>query len=121
MAGNRAKPDLVRDSELETHFRGGDTVHTFYFASETQRKTRREDRWRRGERLGDGAFGTVWKERLVNDSGTSQYRAVKRIGKQRGYIRELNAIAKFSHEKVYLDVIDFYSRWLTETSTTIVS
>ncbi|KAF2498276.1 hypothetical protein BU16DRAFT_558348 [Lophium mytilinum] len=100
--------DLVRDSRLKTRFSSKYTQHVFYVSGETprQRKVRREERWERGESLGSGSFGTVWLEKLMAEQTNSKFRAVKEIRKvQRGskaidYSRELEAIAKFSHEKV---------------------
>jgi hypothetical protein len=65
-----------------------------------------EERWKRGRNLGTGSFGTVWLEKLIVENGEEKYRAVKEIrkGMQRSkaidYSRELEAIAKFSHQKV---------------------
>lgn len=65
-----------------------------------------EERWERGRNLGAGSFGTVWLEKLVTENDEEKYRAVKGIrkGVQRSkaidYSRELEAIAKFSHQKV---------------------
>jgi serine/threonine protein kinase len=66
---------------------------------------RMEERWKRGRNLGTGSFGTVWLEKLIVENG-EKYRAVKEVRKvvQRSkaidYSRELEAIAKFSHQKV---------------------
>jgi len=65
-----------------------------------------EERWERGRNLGTGSFGTVWLEKLIAENSEEKYRAVKEIrkGVQRSkaidYSRELEAIAKFSHQKV---------------------
>jgi hypothetical protein len=65
-----------------------------------------EECWERGRNLGTGSFGTVWLEKLITENGEEKYRAVKEIrkGVQRSkaidYSRELEAIAKFSHQKV---------------------
>ena len=100
--------DLVRDSKLETKFCLGYTQHVYHVSGGTprQRKMRMEERWERGRNLGTGGFGTVWLEKLVTENGEEKYRAVKEIRKdmQRSeaisYSRELEAIAKFSHQKV---------------------
>jgi hypothetical protein len=97
--------DLVKDSKLDTQFKGGLTVHVSYVsgASSRQRKIRKEETWRRLKQLGSGAYGTVW---LENESTEQKVRAVKTIRKQADgstpidYSRELEAIAKFSHVKV---------------------
>jgi hypothetical protein len=113
-------PDLVRDSKLETIFCRGYTQHVYHVSGFTprQRKMRKEERWVRGNNLGSGAFGTVWLEKLVAENGEEKYRAVKEIRKrvQRSepidYNRELEAIAKFSHERVresfYIQVLPFF-------------
>jgi hypothetical protein len=100
--------DLVRDSKLETQFSQKYTQHVYYVSGVTphQRKVRKEERWVRGDNLGTGAFGTVWLEKLVTENGEEKYRAVKEIRKRVhwsktiDYNRELEAIAKFSHQRV---------------------
>jgi hypothetical protein len=65
-----------------------------------------EERWKRGRNLGAGSSGTVWLEKLIVENGEEKYRAVKEVRKvvQQSeaidYSRELEAIAKFSHQKV---------------------
>lgn len=65
-----------------------------------------EERWAREKELGNGTYGQVWSERCVLGPHENELRAVKRIvKKQRGgsfddYIKELEAIAKFSHRNV---------------------
>ena len=100
--------DLVRDSKLETTFYEKYTQHVYHVsgANPCQRKMRKEERWERRGNLGSGTFGTVWLEKLITDNGEEKYRAIKEIRKgmqQSGaidYSRELEAIAKFSHQKV---------------------
>jgi len=100
--------DLVRDSKLETKFCLGYTQHVYHVSGDSprQRKMRIEERWERGRNLGTGSFGTVWLEKLVTENGEEKYRAVKEIRKGAqlpkaiDYSRELEAIAKFSHQKV---------------------
>jgi hypothetical protein len=100
--------DLVRDSKLETTFYEKYTQHVYHVsgANSRQRKIRKEERWERRGNLGTGTFGTVWLEKLITDSGEEKYRAIKEIrkGMQQfaaiDYSRELEAIAKFSHQKV---------------------
>ncbi|KAI9766503.1 MAG: hypothetical protein M1840_006460 [Geoglossum simile] len=97
--------DLVRDSKLETNFGKGYTQHVYYVSGITsrQRKMRTEVRWERRRNLGTGSFGTVWLEKLMSKNGGEDHRAVKEIrkGVQRSldYSRELEVIAKFSHQK----------------------
>jgi serine/threonine protein kinase len=100
--------DLVRDSKLETKFGLGYTQHIYHVSGDNprQRKMRIEERWERGRNLGTGSFGTVWLEKLVTENGEKKYRALKEIRKgvqlpkAIDYRRELEAIAKFSHQKV---------------------
>jgi hypothetical protein len=104
--------DLVRDSKLETAFYENYTQHVYCVsgADPRQRKIRKEERWERREYLGTGTFGTVWLEKLVTDGSEEKYRAIKEIRKEMrkgmqqsgviDYSRELEAIAKFSHQKV---------------------
>jgi hypothetical protein len=100
--------DLVRDSKLETKFRGEYTEHVYNVSGATprQRRVEKVERWERVKRLGSGAFGTVWLQKLVTENSEEKYRAVKKIRKDvQGhtpvdYGRELEVIAKFSHQKV---------------------
>ncbi|KAI9773342.1 MAG: hypothetical protein M1840_007557 [Geoglossum simile] len=99
--------DLIRDSKLETTFYGNYTQHVYNVsgANPRQRIMRIEECWERRENLGSGAFGTVWLEKLITDNSKEKYRAIKGIKKgmhQSGAIdfsHELEAIAKFSHQK----------------------
>ncbi|KAJ0424924.1 kinase-like domain-containing protein [Aspergillus carlsbadensis] len=103
-------PDLVRDSELETHFSPNcnvETVHTYH-----ERKPRvrgrlaaRTEHWRRLGKVGGGGFGSVWLEKCTEPGQYEpKVRAVKQMeikqwSTQLDYNRELEAIAKFSHRK----------------------
>ena len=104
--------DLVRDLRLEA----GDAsqgqaivvVHTRYVSNvETgERRTRVEERWERCQKLGHGAFGSVWLQRCVSGPAAGKLRAVKEIQKASATSdasslhRELEAIARFSQERV---------------------
>jgi hypothetical protein len=100
--------DLVRDSQLHTRFVQGLTQHIYHksSASARQRRIRIEELWQRQGELGNGTFGQVWLERCVAGPQDGQLRAVKAIPKDRAstanidYKRELDAIAKFSHDRV---------------------
>lgn len=99
-------PELVRDSKLEARFHPNPdipvaTIHT----KSSGRRTIRQDIWVREKKLGHGGYGIVWLERNNESSqGRAALRAVKelRVHGSRGgdYIRELEALAKFSQEKV---------------------
>jgi serine/threonine protein kinase len=101
-------PDLVKDWKLRTAVKGDITRHLIETSGRTtsQRKVRIEQQWRRTTRLGEGSFGVVWKEVLIEGKSESKERAVKVIRKRAqksktlDYSRELEAIAKFSHPKV---------------------
>lgn len=95
--------DLVRDSEFaQTTVHGKVTRHVFARSGRNsrQRKIWEEQRWQQVALLGKGFHGDVWKETLVLGSKGPQVRAVKVIRKTGQYGRELEAIAKFSQEKV---------------------
>lgn len=53
----------------------------------------RSETWVRGERLGGGAFGTVWREKCVSNG---VFRAVKQIHKSKARLQELEALIKMS-------------------------
>lgn len=124
MAGRSLLSDLVRDSKLETQLLGSSIQHIFYDtgSSAKQRRVRREERWARQKFVGQGAYGRVYLEQCET-GGSSRLRAVKEIkksvtiGEEIDYMRELEAVAKFSHQKVnaptmYLGI----GRTLTEIS-----
>ncbi|VUC30281.1 unnamed protein product [Clonostachys rosea] len=103
---NQRLPDLVYDSKLETYIQGDCTEHVFYEPGRSlrERQKRRVESWEREHRLGNGSFGVVYREKL-RGHGRPIYRAVKKIskrvveGEDLDYIRELEAIAKFSHRR----------------------
>ncbi|KAJ5366512.1 Tetratricopeptide-like helical [Penicillium brevicompactum] len=95
--------DLIRDSQLETQFRPGYTVHLFQEPepdSDGRVVTRREW-WHREQDIGVGGFGRVYLEKCIRGGPQDgAVRAVKQISintrAQIDYNRELEAIAKFS-------------------------
>jgi len=110
MAGQAALPELVRDSRLQASLQGNVTVHT---RPPGRRGISRHESWVRERILGNGGYGVVWLERKVetadkNDGSATRLRAVKcvRIPPSRSqleggkYVRELEALAKFSQDKV---------------------
>jgi hypothetical protein len=105
-------PDLVQDSKLETHFLPGETVHTYHEPDPTsqRRLVSRSEHWQRQTRIGDGGFGSVWLEKCTEGHRDIQLRAVKRIeiSARVDYNRELEAIAKFSHRKVWLHQLTLF-------------
>ena len=107
MPDERTVSDLVRDSKIETEDLGTCILHVFHETgqSASERRVRREERWMRQALLGRGAYGTVYLEKCGH-GGSEKPRAVKEIKKvlvpykQLDYSRELEAIMKFSHERV---------------------
>ncbi|KAK3987683.1 kinase-like domain-containing protein [Cladorrhinum sp. PSN332] len=100
-------PELVRDTQLQARVQGATTIHV---RRTGRRAASREERWTRVDNriLGQGGGGTVWVERKENTSSeANEKRAVKaiRIGQNKSlsetvrYVRELEALAKFSQEK----------------------
>lgn len=100
MAEFDSLPELVRHSRLETVFQHHRTIHT---RLRRRRGMHSQDVWipDSQEPIGSGGYGEVWVERKLDDAGapTPELRAVKRIRaatKHRYYMRELEALAKFS-------------------------
>ena len=68
--------------------------------------TKKEEQWRKEKHLDNGTSGTVWLEKFITENDGIEYRAVKEIKKDLAchgavaYSRELETIAKFSHQKV---------------------
>jgi|SRR5579871_6579954 len=100
-------PDLVRDSQLDVELRDGYTVHVYFESSlsSRQRAIRREEIWKQDKQIGGGGFGSVWLEKCTSGKQEGAVRAVKKIAvrqinRDAVYIRELEAITKFSHPKV---------------------
>jgi hypothetical protein len=97
-------PELVRQSKLEAQVSPDCqyTQHTYYVSKLGQRKVQEEERWRRYQALGSGAFGLVFLEKCVQGNEQGKVRAVKEIRKPENsnYYRELEAAALFSYPKV---------------------
>jgi serine/threonine protein kinase len=101
-------PELVRDSRLEAIFRPNASIPTatIHIKLSGRRNVPAQEVWVREKMLGHGGYGMVCLERkLENGLPTSEVRAVKQIkiheaisagGK---YLRELEALAKFSQDK----------------------
>jgi hypothetical protein len=103
-------PELVRDSRLGVTVNG--SLHT---SIRVHRASHLKETWIDHIPLGRGGFGTVYVQRKASSAaGTSELRAVKRIPilhhdvrSTRAYVRELEALAKFSQSKVGLDIYSF--------------
>ncbi|KAF7558250.1 hypothetical protein G7Z17_g92 [Cylindrodendrum hubeiense] len=104
--------DLVVDSKIEATWdpeaKHTTQIRTAVGVSARRRRLKTEEKWERKRRLGRGAYGTVWLEKCIESSGPrngeSDLRAVKEIHKLPNvstseFHRELEAIAKFSHER----------------------
>lgn len=108
-AATDSQSDLVRDSRLDTIFINATTTRHIFVRSDRragQRQVRVEESWQRQRQLGNGTFGKVWLESCVGGPNTGQLRAIKEVAKGGDetavdYRRELDAIAKFSHDKVW--------------------
>lgn len=103
MAAHAGLPELVRDSRLDATFHPNEqtptkTIHQKY----SGRRSFMQEIWTRKKYLGSGGYGVVWLERRE----CGQLRAVKELRirksalKDDDYVRELEALAKFSQDKV---------------------
>jgi hypothetical protein len=110
-ANGTIPPELVRDTRLDATFASKDrTIHTI--GTGRRSKSHREI-WDRERTLGGGGYGTVYLERRQPGSGDDSplLRAVKELqmhGRPRdglNYIRELEALAKFSQKMVSLSLV----------------
>jgi len=107
-------PDLILDWKLETSFRNSNTVHIYPDIDAAGRRFSREEHWKQEQLIGRGGFGFVRRERCITE-GTklNLLRAVKIIEKPPylssppNFNRELEAIAKFSHDR--------YRRWFVKS------
>ncbi|KAL6406336.1 CAMK protein kinase [Ilyonectria robusta] len=100
-------PDYVRDYKLETTFpKKREVVHIYDDPDAPPSSQRRLECWKRDKRpIGRGGQGQVFLQTCINGSRHYTHRAVKTIplqdgGGRRRYIRELETIVKFSHDKV---------------------
>ena len=114
MAATTSMPDLVQVSKLDTQFNLNPqyTQHVKYVSSSTtkQRRARKEEKWKRERKLGQGGFGTIWLEQCIQGDSKGEVRAVKKLLKleSSNCNRELEAIALFSHTKVSLPLLPIY-------------
>jgi hypothetical protein len=108
----RSAREMVRDARLETSYLDGCVQHARYTADShtgrtPQRPSRTLETWERQKELGRGTFGTVSLELCTSGDRKGMLRAVKEILKDTrsaapiDYERELEAMIKFSHEKVF--------------------
>jgi serine/threonine protein kinase len=99
--------DLVVDSKLNAEFRGSVTIHSYLEIDEAGERSCREEHWKSERPLGHGGFGQVRLERCATVGiYEGDLRAVKVIDTQSksykslDFNRELEALAKFSHNRV---------------------
>ncbi|KAI1764987.1 kinase-like domain-containing protein [Hypoxylon sp. FL1150] len=122
-------PELVRDSRLEATFHPSpstpiETTHEIRLS----RRVLHSETWIRERRLGNGGYGTVWLERRseMGSRASPQLRAVKELkvprtqGGRDGYIRELEALAKFSKRRFARFFVRFYG-WFEASDTLFIA
>jgi hypothetical protein len=100
-------PDHVRDYKLETKFPSKrEIVHIYDDPDSPPSSQRRLECWKSDKLpIGRGGQGKVFLQTCTSGGRHYTHRAVKIIplqdsGGRRRYIRELEAIIKFSHDKV---------------------
>ncbi|KAH8680292.1 kinase-like domain-containing protein [Ilyonectria robusta] len=102
--------DLVVDSEIDATWNPSTNqttqIRRTAGTKPSRRREKTEEIWERKHELGGGAYGTVWLEECftVSSQQEPRLRAVKEIRKHHSvptsaFHRELEAIAKFSHDK----------------------
>lgn len=106
MSSQGGLPELARHSRLPTTFQKDKhfrviTIHT--------RSWHRREEWVRDEMIRSGGYGVVWLERREHSGFNSlEFRAVKEMrnhtpmSDRTEYVRELEALAYFSQDKVDL-------------------
>ncbi len=105
---NTALSDLLLDSKLQAEAFHDHTLQTNFVSnpSTRERRVRVDEKWQRTKKLGSGSYGVVWLEKCLSGPSSGQLRAVKELRKEVShgctldYRQELEAIAKFSQERV---------------------
>lgn len=108
MADANDLPELVRSTRLEASISGHITTHTRQTGDQGALI---HEEWHRINNVGHGGSGLVSLEQMIKPEGsTSHFRAVKsmrlrgelntRNHNDRRYVRELEALAKFSQPEV---------------------
>jgi serine/threonine protein kinase len=98
--------DLVVDSKLDAEIRGSITIHSFQDIDDSGRRSFQEEYWQSVKPLGQGGCGQVRQEKCIAGTKLGALRAVKIINTQTklnqslDFNRELEAVAKFSHNRV---------------------
>ncbi|KAK7408671.1 hypothetical protein QQX98_009139 [Neonectria punicea] len=100
--------EIVRDSRLPATFRcDGQQSYTIHSRPTVHWSRPNQEVWKHERDLVRGGFGLVELQSIETEPGRIQYRAVKSIDiadhqsktKRSLYMRELEALVKFSHEK----------------------
>ncbi|KAH8682605.1 hypothetical protein BX600DRAFT_492614 [Xylariales sp. PMI_506] len=115
--------DLIRDSKLVTLFNGDVVRHISHVSDMAgrRRKVKKEVRWKKQRELGSGAYGRVWLQECMEKGEDQQLRAVKELARrgdksnQVDLERELEAIAKFSNDKVRISLLNHAPSALPQT------
>lgn len=118
--------DLVQDSQLQVKILEDRTIHYVRDKSSTERLAIIEQTWHRVRKVGHGGFGVVWLESCTSGNAkkiraVKELKTVKENGSHVNYIRELEAVAKFSHEKVFKATVRMPKSGSCNLSTTISS
>ncbi|KAL2204482.1 kinase-like protein [Sarocladium strictum] len=94
MGSDDALPELVRDTELPTSFHHNNAL-TIHYKRWDRRK---RELWHRNQSsIGRGGYGHVWLEQEIDNQGNRK--ESKSRQNMKDYVRELEAIAKFSQDK----------------------
>ncbi|KAH7129094.1 kinase-like domain-containing protein [Dactylonectria macrodidyma] len=97
-------PDILRDYKLATRLDKRHTIHIFDDPDAPPSSPQRLEHWKQSRFLGRGGQGRVVLQTCASGSRSYTERAVKIIqledgGTRRRYVRELETIIKFSHDK----------------------
>jgi serine/threonine protein kinase len=118
--------EWVTDSELTTEPNPDFTVHVSNIQDPLRGRIQHREYWQRGEIVGVGSFGRVYREKCVQGQRDAGFRAVKDIIKVDGsrssiktLQRELEAIARFSQEKFRHCFVRSYGWYQTENAICI--
>lgn len=112
-------PELVRDSRLDATFQLRGTQHlTIHIQGASRRAKQTKEVWEHKKTLGRGGFGSVeLQAKESKRAGPTEFRAVKSIRVPEDeveknhdfYVRELEAIVKFSQARVGLFYLSNYT------------
>ncbi|KAH7140920.1 kinase-like domain-containing protein [Dactylonectria macrodidyma] len=118
-------PHVVRDYRLATQFRKRHIIHAFDDPDAPPSSPQRKEYWKNErQQLGAGGQGRVILQTCTSGSRSYSQRAVKMIplqegGARRRYLRELETIIKFSHDKYARHFVKTLGWYETEDSLCI--